>query len=80
MQSTISQPSANLQQILNLLDQLSEIEKQQLRKILEKEYRTQKINTFLHEFKTDELTLEDITQEVESVRSEAYLKSKESNV
>jgi hypothetical protein len=74
MQSTITQPSANFQQILNLLDQLSDNEKQQLRKVLEKEYRTQKINTFLNEFQTDELTIEDITQEVETVRSDNMLK------
>ena len=74
MQSTITQPSANFQQILNLLDQLSDNEKQQLRKVLEKEYRTQKINTFLNEFQTDELTIEDITQEVEIVRSDNMLK------
>ena len=60
------------EQILTLVRQLSESEKKQLIKELNQEYRENKLTYFLEEFKTDDLTLETITAEVEAVRTEKY--------
>ncbi len=60
------------EQILTLVRQLSESEKKQLIKELNQEYRENKLTYFLEEFKTDDLTLETITAEVEAVRTKKY--------
>ena len=55
-----------------LIRQLSPSQKNQILQELEAERRTQKLDTFLQDFQTEELSLEDITAEVEAVRAEKY--------
>jgi len=57
---------------LILIRQLSPSQKNQILQELEAERRTQKLDTFLQDFQTEELSLEDITAEVEAVRAEKY--------
>jgi len=47
-------------------------EKLELLQILEKDTFAVRFNKFLNSFKTDELSLEDITEEVEAVRQANY--------
>jgi hypothetical protein len=63
------QLNLNFDQILDLVKQLPESDKIQLSKELEKETLNQKLTQFLETFKTDELSLETITEEVEIVRT-----------
>ena len=74
MTQNIYQLPLNFEQILALIRQLSETEKRQIVQELETEYRTSKLDCFLNEFQTDELSLEEITEEVELVRSQNYRK------
>ena len=60
------------EQILTLVRQLPQTQKDELRQELEIERRATKLNSFLEEFHTAQLSLEDITAEVEAVRSERY--------
>ncbi|MEH2466902.1 type II toxin-antitoxin system VapB15 family antitoxin [Nostoc sp.] len=57
------------EQILTLVKQLSDSEKLLLSKELEKETLNKKLTQLLEIFQTDELSLEEITEEVEIVRS-----------
>jgi len=66
------QLTLNFNQILDLVKQLPESDKIQLSKELEKETLNQKLTQLLETFKTDELSLETITEEVEEVRAEIY--------
>ncbi|MFM6061033.1 MAG: type II toxin-antitoxin system VapB15 family antitoxin [Microcystis panniformis] len=66
------QLSLNFDQILDLVKQLPESDKIQLSKELEKETLNHKLTQLLETFKTDELSLETITEEVEEVRAEIY--------
>jgi len=66
------QLTLNFDQILDLVKQLPESDKIQLSKELEKETLNQKLTQLLETFKTDELSLETITEEVEAVRAELY--------
>lgn len=66
------QLSLNFEQILALVEQLSESEKIKLSKKLEKNLREQKLTELLKAFRTDDLSLEEITEEVEAVREECY--------
>lgn len=59
-------------QILSLVKQLSNSEKLLLSKELEKETFNNKLTGLLEIFHTDELSLEEITEEVEIVRSQIY--------
>ena len=59
-------------QILSLVKQLSNSEKLLLSKELEKETLNNKLTALLEIFQTDELSLEEITEEVEIVRSQIY--------
>ena len=59
-------------QILSLVKQLSNSEKLLLSKELEKETLNNKLTELLEIFQTDELSLEEITEEVEIVRSQIY--------
>jgi hypothetical protein len=50
----------SFEQILILIRQLSPSKKNQILQELEAERRTQKLDTFLQDFQTEELSLEDI--------------------
>ncbi|PNW56173.1 UNVERIFIED_CONTAM: hypothetical protein BEN50_08130 [Euhalothece sp. KZN 001] len=78
MSKKVYQLSLDFDQILKLVEQLSESEKIKLSKELEKKLRQQKLTELLQAFETDDLSLEEITEEVETVRSENYGKSKNS--
>jgi len=60
--------------ILSLVKQLSNSEKLLLSKELEKETLNNKLTALLEIFQTDELSLEEITEEVEIVRSQIYVR------
>ncbi|MCL1464152.1 type II toxin-antitoxin system VapB15 family antitoxin [Argonema galeatum] len=66
------QLSLNFEQVLALVKQLPYPEKLQLSQELEKEVLNSKLTALLESFKTDELSLETIAEEVEAVRSEIY--------
>ncbi len=66
------QLSLNFEQILALVKQLPYPEKLQLSQELEKEVLNSKLTILLESFRTDELCLETIAQEVEAVRSEIH--------
>jgi predicted DNA-binding protein YlxM (UPF0122 family) len=59
-------------QILDLVKQLPKSDKMRLSKELEKDTLDQTLTQLLETFKTDELSLETITEEVETVRKEIY--------
>lgn len=63
-------------QILSLVRQLPKAQKIKLTKELEKEVIDSKLSHLLNEFKTSELDLKSITEEVEIVRQEIYDKQK----
>ena len=65
------QLSLDFEQILNLVKQLPSIEQEKIRQEIEKANREQKLNSFLADFHTDEISLVEITAEVEAVRSVA---------
>lgn len=64
--------SLNFQQVLELIKQLPFKEKKELSKELEKEMIDKKLSALLNTFKTDELSYETITNEVEKVRDSLY--------
>ncbi len=66
------QLSLDFEQILNLVRQLPFIEQEKIRQEIEKANREQKLNSFLSDFYTDEISLAEITAEVEAVRSDIY--------
>ncbi|MBD1936903.1 hypothetical protein [Microcoleus sp. FACHB-68] len=66
------QLSLNFEQVLALVKQLPYAEKLQLSQELEKETLNNKLTELLELFRTDELSLETIEQEVEAVRTEIY--------
>ena len=66
------QLSLNFEQILALVKQLPYPEKLQLSQELEKKVLNRKLTALLESFRTDELSLETIAQEVEAVRSEIH--------
>ena len=70
------QISLNFEQILELVQQLPPVEKLRLSKELEKETRNSKLTELLEAFQTDELDLDTINEEVETVRAEIYARSK----
>jgi len=71
MSNRVYQLSLNFEQILALVEQLSEPEKIRLSQALEKNLREQKLTSLLQAFRTDALSLEEITEEVEAVRGES---------
>ena len=71
LQNTYQLP-LTFDQILSLVKQLSNSEKLLLSKELEKETLNNKLTALLEIFQTDELSLEEITEEVEIVRSQIY--------
>ena len=66
------QISLNFNQVLEIVQKLSDQEKLELNQVLTKDLINKKLTGFLEDFKTDELSLELINQEVETVRSEIY--------
>lgn len=64
------------EQILSLIRQLPNQEKIKLTKELEKEVIESKLSQLLQTFKTDELDITTIVDEVEKVRQELYEKRK----
>jgi hypothetical protein len=78
MLQNIYQLPLTFEQILTLVKQLSDSEKLLLSKELEKETLNKKLTQLLEVFQTDELSLEEITEEVEIVRSQIYAR-KQSN-
>jgi len=74
MTPTQYQLTLNFEQVLTLVKQLPEPEKLQLSQELARELLDSKLTALLEGFKTDELSLDTITQEVEAVRSEIYAK------
>ena len=69
---TALQVDISFDQILALVKQLPRQEKIQLTKELEKEGIETKLSELLKTFKTDELSLETIDEEVEIVRQHIY--------
>ncbi|WP_071190540.1 hypothetical protein [Trichormus sp. NMC-1] len=72
MLQNIYQLPLTFEQILTLVKQLSDSEKLLLSKKLEKETLNHKLTKLLEVFQTDELSLAEITEEVEIVRSQIY--------
>jgi len=72
MLQNIYQLPLTFDQILTLVKQLSTAEKLLLSKEIEKETLNNKLTELLEIFQTDELSLEEITEEVEIVRSQVY--------
>lgn len=70
------QISLKFEQILKLVQQLPPAEKLRLSKELEKETRNSKLTELLEAFQTDELDLDTINEEVETVRAEIYARPK----
>ena len=70
------QISLNFEQILELVQQLPPVEKLRLSKELEKETRNSKLTELLEAFQTDELDLDTVNEEVETVRAEIYARPK----
>jgi predicted DNA-binding protein YlxM (UPF0122 family) len=73
LQNTYQLP-LTFEQILTLVKQLSNSEKLLLSKELEKETLNNELTELLEIFQTDELSLEEITEEVEIVHSQIYNK------
>jgi len=63
-------------QLLSMVRQLTKKQKQKLSKELEKEVIDNKLNRLLKSFKTNELDIKTINEEVELVRQEIYDKQK----
>ena len=64
------------EQILSMVKQLPRQQKIKLSKELEKEGIENKLTNLLKTFRTDKLSLETLTEEVESVRQEIYAQQK----
>lgn len=75
MKTTI-QIDFTFEQVLSLVRQLPKQQKIQLSRELEKEVIDSKLSKLLNAFKSDELDLEVIEEEVENVRQEMYEKQK----
>ncbi|UCJ14057.1 MAG: hypothetical protein JWS08_10235 [Phormidium sp. PBR-2020] len=72
MNLTQYQLSLSFEQVLSLVKQLPEADKLKLSEALSKELLDSKLTHLLETFKTDEISLEEITQEVETIRTEIY--------
>ena len=73
---TALQIDLTFEQILSIVKQLPRQQKIKLSKELEKEGIETKLSSLLNTFRTDELSLETLTEEVESVRQEIYAQQK----
>lgn len=72
MNPTQYQLSLSFEQVLSLVKQLPEADQLKLSEALSKELLDSKLTHLLEIFKTDEISLEEITQEVEAVRTEIH--------
>ena len=74
MNATQYQLSPSFEQVLSLVKQLPEADKLKLSEALSKELLDSKLTHLLQSFKTDEISLAEITQEVEveAVRTEIH--------
>jgi hypothetical protein len=73
---TVLKIDLTFDQILSMIRQLPLQQKIKLTKELEKEAIDSKLSSLLKTFKTKELDLKTIAEEVESVRQEIYVKQK----
>jgi len=73
---TVLQIDLTFEQILSMVKQLPRQQKIKLTKELEKEAIDSKLSRLLKTFRTKDLDLDTITEEVESVRQEIYDKQK----
>lgn len=73
---TVLKIDLTFDQILSMIRQLPLQQKIKLSKELEKEAIDSKLSSLLKTFKTNELDLKTIAEEVESVRQEIYVKQK----
>ncbi len=64
------------EQILSLVNQLPNQEKVKLAKELEKDVLDEKLSRLLKTFKSDDIDLQTLTEEVEAVRQEIYDRKK----
>lgn len=78
MTANIYQLPLNFEQVLALVKQLSGPEKIKLGQELEKDLRDQKLTQLLEAFQTDDLSMADITAEVEAVRGEHHAQQQSS--
>ena len=69
----------NKRQILKIIDQLDDNDKFELYKKLKKSLFLKRFNKLLKSTRTDELTMDEITNEVESVRKQRYEEGKQAN-
>lgn len=76
MNSSAFQISLSYNQILDLVRQLPNKEKERLSKDLEKETKDQILTRLLGSFRTDEISQDEIDKEVKSVRAEIYAQKK----
>ncbi|QNH57237.1 type II toxin-antitoxin system VapB15 family antitoxin [Limnospira indica] len=72
MNPTQYQLSLSFEQVLSLVKQLPEADKLKLSQALSKDLLDSKLTHLLQCFKTDEISLAEITQEVEAVRTEIH--------
>jgi transcriptional regulator NrdR family protein len=72
MTSNLYQLPLNFEQILALVSQLPDGEKLKLSQELEKYTRDRTLTQLLESFQTDEVSLDTINSEVETVRAELY--------
>ena len=73
---TAIQIDFTFEQIFSLVKQLPQQQKLKLTKELERDIIGSKLSKLLETFKTNELSLDTINEEVESVRQEIYEKQK----
>ncbi len=66
------QISFSFNQIMELVNQLSFIDKVKLGKEIAKETKDEELTRLLDRFRTDDLSQEEIDREVETVRAEMY--------
>ena len=66
----------SFEQVVQLVRQLPLTEKRQLSIVLQQETLDTKLGELLDAFRTDELTEDDINQEVEAVRAARYARTK----
>jgi hypothetical protein len=64
-------------QFIKIINSLDDVDKLEILNELKKSLFLKRFNKLLKSTKTDELTLEDITKEVESVRKNRYEKGKQ---
>jgi hypothetical protein len=68
----VLQVDLSFEQILSIIRQLSKDQKIQLSRALEEDEIDSTLTRLLNQFKTDEIVLDDIQNEVEKIRQEIY--------